>query len=60
MTALVRERLKGRSHDLGDGFMIRRVLPSPSRQAIGPFVFMDHFGPRQLPATATRSVPGRG
>ena len=31
--------------DLGSGFMVRRLLPSPLRQAVGPFVFFDHFGP---------------
>ena len=31
--------------DLGGGFMIRRLLPSPLRQSVGPFVFFDHFGP---------------
>lgn len=31
--------------DLGGGFTVRRVLPSAERQAIGPFVFFDHFGP---------------
>jgi redox-sensitive bicupin YhaK (pirin superfamily) len=25
--------------------MIRRLLPAASRQSVGPFVFMDHFGP---------------
>ena len=25
--------------------MVRRLLPSASRQAVGPFVFFDHFGP---------------
>lgn len=34
-----------RAHDLGGGFTVRRVLPSVQRQAIGPFVFFDHFGP---------------
>lgn len=34
-----------RAHDLGGGFSVRRVLPSVQRQAIGPFVFFDHFGP---------------
>nr|WP_315463218.1 pirin family protein [uncultured Rhodoferax sp.] len=34
-----------RTHDLGGGFTVRRVLPSVQRQAIGPFVFFDHFGP---------------
>jgi hypothetical protein len=31
--------------DLGGGFMVRRLLPSARRQAVGPFVFFDHFGP---------------
>jgi len=31
--------------DLGGGFMVRRTLPSALRQAVGPFLFFDHFGP---------------
>ena len=31
--------------DLGGGFMVRRLLPSAPRRAVGPFVFFDHFGP---------------
>jgi redox-sensitive bicupin YhaK (pirin superfamily) len=31
--------------DLGGGFRVRRVLPSAQRQAVGPFLFFDHFGP---------------
>ncbi len=31
--------------DLGGGFFVRRVLPSAQRQAVGPFLFFDHFGP---------------
>ena len=31
--------------DLGGGFTVRRLLPSAQRQAVGPFVFFDHFGP---------------
>ncbi len=31
--------------DLGGGFVVRRLLPSSLRQAVGPFVFFDHFGP---------------
>ena len=37
--------LNGHPKDLGDGFVVRRVLPSAKRQAIGPFLFFDHFGP---------------
>ncbi len=31
--------------DLGVGFLVRRLLPAAQRQAVGPFVFFDHFGP---------------
>ena len=31
--------------DLGGGFIVRRLLPSAQRQAVGPFLFFDHFGP---------------
>jgi len=31
--------------DLGGGFQVRRALPSPQRQMVGPFIFLDSFGP---------------
>ena len=31
--------------DLGGGFVVKRSLPSVQRQAVGPFLFFDHFGP---------------
>jgi len=37
--------LGAQAHDLGGGFVVRRVLPAAQRQAVGPFVFFDHFGP---------------
>ncbi len=37
-----------RSRDLGDGFLVRRVLPWRKRRALGPFVFWDHMGPLTL------------
>ena len=39
--------------DLGDGFLVHRALPSAARRAVGPFVFLDQFGPVQL-------APGKG
>jgi len=33
--------------DLG-GFSVRRVLPSPRRRMVGPFIFFDHFGPAEF------------
>ena len=37
--------LRPHSKDLGGGFTVRRLLPAASRQAVGPFLFFDHFGP---------------
>ena len=37
------------THDLGD-FKVRRTLPAKSRTMIGPFIFVDQFGPARLPA----------
>ena len=37
------------THDLGD-FKVRRTLPSKPRTMVGPFIFVDQFGPARLPA----------
>ncbi len=37
--------LAGRTHDLGGGFVVRRLLPAAAQRSVGPFVFFDHFGP---------------
>ena len=34
-----------RTSDLGDGFTVRRSLPSAARRMVGPFVFFDEMGP---------------
>ena len=31
--------------ELGDGFKVHRALPSAQRRMVGPFIFLDHFGP---------------
>jgi redox-sensitive bicupin YhaK (pirin superfamily) len=40
------------THDLGD-FKVNRTLPARERTMVGPFIFVDEFGPARLP-------PGRG
>ena len=40
------------THDLG-AFKVRRTLPARERTMIGPFIFVDEFGPARLP-------PGQG
>lgn len=42
--------------DLGEGFQVRRLLPSAQRRSVGPFVFFDHFGPVIQPAGVTMDV----
>ena len=37
-----------RTRDLGDGFEVRRALPSVERRMVGPFVFLDQMGPAVL------------
>ncbi|MCX7564998.1 pirin family protein [Sulfitobacter sp. F26169L] len=36
-----------RARDLG-GFDVRRALPSPERQMVGPFIFFDQMGPAEF------------
>ena len=45
--------IKGNPHDLGDGFRVNRILPSPGHRMVGPFVFFDYFGPVAF-------APGKG
>jgi len=45
--------IKGKSHDLGDGFFVTRLLPQAARRSVGPFVFFDYFGPADF-------APGKG
>jgi redox-sensitive bicupin YhaK (pirin superfamily) len=40
------------THDLGD-FKVNRTLPGRERTMVGPFIFVDEFGPARLP-------PGQG
>ena len=40
------------THDLG-AFMVRRALPTRTRTMVGPFIFVDEFGPARL-------APGEG
>jgi hypothetical protein len=39
-----------RTVDLGDGFAVRRALPSIQTRMVGPFIFFDHFGPAEFRA----------
>ncbi|MEL6692173.1 MAG: pirin family protein [Pseudomonadota bacterium] len=53
MSDLIEQIIKPREKDLGDGFVVRRILPFHSRKMVGPFIFFDHFGPVDY-------APGKG
>jgi redox-sensitive bicupin YhaK (pirin superfamily) len=48
--------IKGHEKDLGGGLMVRRYLPSSAKQAVGPFIFFDHFGPIDVAPGASHDV----
>jgi redox-sensitive bicupin YhaK (pirin superfamily) len=48
--------LSGQAKDLGGGFTVRRLLPAVQRQAVGPFLFFDHFGPVTVEPDAGHDV----
>ncbi|MCB1199582.1 MAG: pirin family protein [Leptospiraceae bacterium] len=40
--------ISAHSKDLGDNFFVRRAIPQIGTKSIGPFVFVDHFGPTTI------------
>ncbi len=50
--------IEQRRRDLG-GFEVGRVLPFARRHMVGPFIFFDHMGPKDLPAGLPRTVDVR-
>jgi len=50
--------IEERPRDIG-GFEVGRLLPSAKRRMVGPFIFLDHMGPVDLPAGVARSVDVR-
>ena len=47
---------KPHEKDLGGGFTVRRLLPAAAKQAVGPFIFFDHFGPLDVAPDANHDV----
>ena len=43
------------THDLG-AFNVRRTLPAKTRTMVGPFIFVDQFGPARLEAGAAMDI----
>jgi redox-sensitive bicupin YhaK (pirin superfamily) len=52
MSETITQTIMPVTHDLG-AFKVRRALPTRERTMVGPFIFVDQFGPASLP-------PGQG
>ncbi len=48
-----------RSHDLGGGLTVGRVLPFHARRMVGPYIFFDHLGPVDLAPGLPRELDVR-
>jgi len=51
----IQQIIASQPKDLGE-FVVRRTLPAPERQRVGPFIFFDHMGPAEFPPGAGVAV----
>jgi redox-sensitive bicupin YhaK (pirin superfamily) len=51
--------IEKKSHDLGGGFEVGRLLPFHARRMVGPFIFFDHMGPMDLAPGIPRELDVR-
>ncbi|WP_374405997.1 pirin family protein [Pelagerythrobacter sp.] len=52
---MIEQTITPDTHDLGQ-FEVRRAIPSRARTMVGPFIFVDQFGPAQLDIGAGMDV----
>jgi len=53
----VRELLPARAVPLGEGTIVRRLLPTLGRRMVGAWCFVDHYGPDEIVARPGMQVP---
>jgi quercetin 2,3-dioxygenase len=53
----VHELFKGREVSLGESTMVRRLLPNLGRRLVGPWCFVDHYGPDDIANQPGMRVP---
>jgi quercetin 2,3-dioxygenase len=53
----VREVFAGREVVLGESTKVRRLLPNLGRRLVGPWCFVDHYGPDDIATGAGMQVP---
>jgi len=51
------ERFEGREVALGESTVVRRLLPNLGRRLVGPWCFVDHYGPDDISQGAGMQVP---
>jgi quercetin 2,3-dioxygenase len=55
--APAREVYPARSAELGGGLSVHRALPHSTRRLVGPWCFLDHFGPQHFAGGKPMDVP---
>jgi len=53
----VHERFVGKEVRLGESTVVRRLLPNLGRRLVGPWCFVDHYGPDEIVARPGMQVP---
>lgn len=48
--------IAARTAEISEGFAVKRILPYQLRRMVGPFIFMDHGGPVNIPAASATSL----
>jgi redox-sensitive bicupin YhaK (pirin superfamily) len=48
--------IESRQAEITTGFTVKRILPYRLRRMVGPFIFMDHGGPINIPGSAASNV----
>lgn len=56
---MIERIIERRSHDLGGGLTVGRVLPFHARRMVGPYIFFDHLGPVELAPGLPRDLDVR-
>jgi len=48
--------IETRQAEIAPGFTVKRILPYRLRRMVGPFIFMDHGGPVNIPAASVNNL----
>ncbi|WP_028295748.1 pirin family protein [Olivibacter sitiensis] len=48
--------IEARQAEIAPGFSVKRILPYRLRRMVGPFIFVDHGGPVNIPVTAVNNL----